>query len=94
LGGKLGFICVLYTWDQKLNDHFHLNFFIAGGAVSKNGQQWILCKKNYLFNHETLALVFRGKFIDYLSRAVQGGQLSFGNGYLPFKQKLTTIYGW
>jgi hypothetical protein len=88
LDGKLGFICVLHTWDQKLNDHFHLHCLIAGGAVSKNAKRWIPCKKNYLFNQEALSLVFRGKFIDYLTRAVQRGKLSFGNGYLPFKRKL------
>jgi hypothetical protein len=90
LGGKLGFISVLHSWDQKLYAHFHLHCLIAGGVVSKNGKQWIPCKKNYLFNQEALSLVFRGKFIDYLTRAVQRGKLSFGNGYLPFKRKLYT----
>ena len=81
LGGKLGFISVLHTWDQKLNDHFHLHCLIAGGAVSKNGKQWIPCKKNYLFNQEALSLVFRGNLINYLACVVQRGKLSFGNGY-------------
>lgn len=90
LGGKLGFISVLHTWDQKLNAHFHLHCLIAGGAVSKNGDRWIPCKKNYLFNQQTLSLVFRGKFIEYLTRAVRHGKLSFGNGYQSFKRKLYT----
>ena len=90
LGGKLGFISVLHTWDQKLNAHFHLHCLIAGGAISKNGNRWIPCKKNYLFNQEALSLVFRGKFIDLLTRSVKRGEISFGNGYELFKNKLYT----
>jgi hypothetical protein len=30
LGGKLGFIATLHTWDQKLNAHFHLHCLVAG----------------------------------------------------------------
>ena len=90
LGGKLGFIAVLHTWDQKLKAHFHLHCLIAGGAVSKDGKQWIPCKDNYLFNQEALSLVFRGKFIDQLTRTVRCGKLSFGNSYQTFKNKLYT----
>lgn len=90
IGGKLGFIAVLHSWDQKLNAHFHLHCLIAGGAVSNNGKRWIPCKKNYLFNQEALSLVFRGKFVHYLARAVKAGELSFGKGYETFKNKLYT----
>lgn len=90
LGGKLGFISVLHIWDQKLNAHFHLHCLIAGGVVSKKGNQWIPCKKNCFFNQHASSLVFRGKFIEYLTRAIQHGKLSFGNGYQSFKRKLYT----
>jgi hypothetical protein len=90
LGGKLGFISVLHTWDQKLNAHFHLHCLIAGGAISENGKNWLPCKKNYLFNQQALSLVFRGKFIDHLTRAVKRRKLSFGNGYESFKNTLYT----
>ena len=90
LGGKLGFISVLHTWDQKLNAHFHLHCLIAGGAISKNGKRFLPCKKNYLFNQEALSLVFRGKFIDHLTRAVEQGEISFADGYESFKSQLYT----
>jgi len=77
LGGKLGFIATLHTWDQKLNDHFHLHCLIPGGAVAENWTRWISCKNEYLFNEEALGLVFRGKFIDYLTKAYIGGKLDF-----------------
>jgi hypothetical protein len=77
LGGKLGFIAILHTWDQKLNDHYHLHCLIPGGAVSEDWMRWISCKNEYLFNEEALGLVFRGKFIDDLTKAYVGGKLHF-----------------
>lgn len=34
LGGTLGFLCVLHTWDQLLRDHFHLHCLVPGGALA------------------------------------------------------------
>jgi len=34
LVGKLGFISVLHTWNQKLMDHFHLHCIIPAGVLS------------------------------------------------------------
>jgi hypothetical protein len=58
LGGKLGFITILHTWDQLLNAHFHLHCLIRGGCVSENFTCWRHCKNDYLFNEEALGLVF------------------------------------
>ena len=77
LGGKLGFIAILHTWDQLLNAHFHLHCLIPGGAVSDNWTRWMACKNDYLFSHEALSLVFRGKFIDHMNRAYKKGKLRF-----------------
>jgi len=89
LGGKLGFVTTLHTWDQKLNAHFHLHCLVAGGAVVKDSSCWIPCKGNYLFNQEALSLVFRGKFMDYMKRACQREDLKFaGNEYKQLKARL------
>jgi len=89
LGGKLGFVTTLHTWDQKLNAHFHLHCLVAGGAVSKDGSCWIPCKGNYLFNEQALSLVFRGKLMDHMKRACQREDLKFaGNEYKQLKARL------
>jgi hypothetical protein len=75
LGGKLGFIATLHTWDQKLRAHFHLHCLVAGGAVAKDGSGWTPCKGNYLFNEHALSLVFRGKFMDRIGTARQDGDI-------------------
>jgi hypothetical protein len=88
LGGKLGFVAVLHTWDQRLKAHFHLHCLVAGGALCSKSKRWVPCKDNYLFNQEALSLVFRGKFIDHLTRAIRCGKLSLDEPYQQFKNKL------
>jgi len=85
LGGKLGFIAILHTWDQLLNAHFHLHCLIPGGAVSEDCSEWIPCKHDYLFSHEALSLVFRGKFIDHLNTAYKKGKLHFTGKCVSYK---------
>jgi hypothetical protein len=77
LGGSLGFICVLHTWDQTLRDHFHLHCLIPGGALSFDGTQWIAARQNFLFSVKALSLVFRGKFLTLLEQAFVKEQLQF-----------------
>ncbi|UCF82975.1 MAG: transposase [Desulfobacteraceae bacterium] len=86
LGGKLGFIAILHTWDQKLSPHFHLHCLIPGGVVTGNGEEWKPCKNHYLFNEEALGLVFRGKFIEYMTGAYQGGTLNFPGIIAPYEK--------
>ena len=89
LGGKLGFIATLHSWDQKLKAHFHLHLLVAGGAVLKDGSSWRPLKGDYLFNQQALSLVFRGKFMDHMSRACRCGNLKFaGDQYQKLKARL------
>ena len=91
LGGTLGFLAILHTWDQKLLDHFHLHCIIAGGVISKDHQRWMACKNDYLFNQDALSLVFRGKFIDRMGRACKNGNLKFADdSYKELKNTLFT----
>jgi len=89
LGGKLGFVATLHTWDQKLNAHFHLHCLVAGGAVSSDGLRWIPCRGNYLFNARAMALMFRGKFMDRMKKACQRQGLKIANhDFNQFKARL------
>ncbi len=88
LGGNLGFIAVLHTWDQQLKAHFHLHCLVPGGALCAKSKRWVPCKETYLFNQEALSLVFRGKFIDHLTRATQRGNLNSQEADYQLKNKL------
>ena len=90
LDAKLGFLATLHTWDQKLNDHFHLHCLIPGGGLSKDKNEWISSKDAYLFNQEALALVFRGKFIDYMGHACKKGELKLSTKV--FKNLKNTLF--
>ena len=87
LGGKLGFIATLHTWDQKLNAHFHVHCLVAGGAVLSDNSRWIPCKGNYLFNARALSLVFRGKFMERMKKACQALKLA-EHDFKPLKARL------
>ena len=50
LDGRLGFISILHTWDQKMLYHLHLHCIITGGALSFNGNKWNNSKPDYLFD--------------------------------------------
>lgn len=77
LGGKLGFIAILHTWDQTLRDHFHLHCLIPAGALSLDEGHWIAGRDNFLFRVELLSGVFKGKFITYLQKAFEKAELMF-----------------
>ena len=88
LGGKIGFISILHTWDQKLLEHIHLHCIISAGALSPDGGRWISSpNKDYLFSVKALSKVFRGKFLDYLKTAYSQGSLIFVGKSLEFEAK-------
>ena len=73
LNGKLGFLAVLHTWDQKLNAHFHLHCLVPAVLCQRDKKQWLPVKNDYLFNEEALSRVFRGKFMERLKHARKTG---------------------
>jgi putative transposase/transposase-like zinc-binding protein len=77
LGGQIGLITVLHTWDQTLLDHFHLHCLVPAGALSIEQKRWRPARKNFLFPVTALSVVFRGKFLDLLTRAFARNKLLF-----------------
>jgi len=70
---------VLHTWDQTLNDHFHLHCLVPAGALSLDHSRWISACKNFLFPVTALSQVFRGKFLDLLQQACDKGKIPAAN---------------
>ena len=78
-----------YSAGLRAGEVMRFHCLVAGGAISKEGSCWIPCKGAYLFKAQALALVFRGKFMDHMSRACQGGDLKFaGDQYKLLKARL------
>jgi len=78
IGGKIGFIATLHTWDQKLLEHIHLHCVIPAGALSSDKKRWIGPESdNFLFSVKALSKVFKGKFLCYLKKAYAKTDLIF-----------------
>jgi hypothetical protein len=75
LGGTLGIIAVLHTWDQTLKDHFHLHCLVPAGALSSDQSRWISARKTFLFPVKALSRVFRAKFLDQLRHGCAKGKI-------------------
>ena len=91
LAGKLGFIAILHTWDQQLNAHFHLHCLVPGGVLKTDGS-WQSTGKAYLFNIKAMSKVFRGKFLDLMTKAYRNGILKFPGGSDQFKKLKESLY--
>ncbi len=76
-GGLIGVTAVLHTWDQKLNNHFHIHCLIPSGMLSLDHRRWIPIDPKFLFPVRALSNVFRAKFLDYLEDAYAQGKLIF-----------------
>ena len=88
LGGKIGFLAILHTWDQKLSEHIHLHCIIPAGALSVDRKRWINSPyKDFLFPIKALSAVFRGKFLGYLKNAYAEDKLTFAGKSVEFEGK-------
>ena len=83
LKGTPGFTLVLHTWNQQLQDHFHLHCLFPKGVLSFDQNRWIATRKNFLFRVEPLSTVFRGKFLDFLENAFDQKKLIFPGKTAP-----------
>lgn len=86
LAAQIGFIAVLHTWDQKLNNHPHIHCIVPGGGLSKDKTRWINSAKNFFLPVNILSSVFRGKFLGFLEKSFSKGKLSFFGEYSTFSQ--------
>jgi hypothetical protein len=75
IGGKPGIIATLHTWGQTLVLHPHIHCLITEGGL--NCLKWMETRqKGYLLPIETVMRVFRGKFLDYIHKAIVKGMIT------------------
>jgi hypothetical protein len=87
LGGTVGIIAVLHTWDQTLKDHFHLHCLVPAGALSFDQSRWVAARKNFLFPITALSQVFRGKFLALLQQACDKGKIPAANNEIKASRR-------
>lgn len=78
LGGQMGFLSVLHTWDQKLLEHVHVHCIIPAGALSAYKKSWLhLPRPDFLFPVKALSKSFKGHFINSLEKAFVQDKFTF-----------------
>lgn len=72
LGAVPGLLMALHTWGRTLNHHPHVHCLASAGGVDAQGQ-WRASRANFLVPIKPLQLLFRGKFLAHLKRALDAG---------------------
>jgi hypothetical protein len=65
----IGCLAVLHTWGSMLQYHPHIHMVIPGGAVSKDGDQWLSSREDLFVHTKPFAIIFRAKFKDAMKKA-------------------------
>lgn len=78
VGGDIGMMAGLHTWQRDLGYHPHVHFIVPAGALSPDRSQWLPCRPDFLVPVQALSSIFRAKFRDGLKKtdlfaAVQPG---------------------
>jgi hypothetical protein len=87
LGVRIGCTILLHTWGQNLLEHPHLHCIVSGGGLS--GDRWVASKRRFLFPGKVLSRLFKGKFLSFLKKAYEGGNLQ---GVDQFTALLNALY--
>ena len=87
LEGELGFLAVLHTWTQRLQEHFHLHCIVPGGVWRQETGEWIHCRSQWLFRKDSLAAAFRSRYIQRLCALRKQGKLCFIGAAAPLAKE-------
>jgi hypothetical protein len=66
---RIGYLAVLHTWGSVLQYHPHIHMVIPGGAVSKDGDQWLSSREDLFVHTKPFEIIFRAKFRDEMKKA-------------------------
>ena len=64
LKGTAGFTAILHTHSRARDYHPHIHVVMPGASINAKTGLWRVKSSSYLFNHETLAIVFRAKLLE------------------------------
>ena len=67
LKGEAGAVAVLHTHSRRLDLHPHVHLAMPAATLDPKTRRW-RTKTGYLFNHQALAKVFRGKLLAALKQ--------------------------
>jgi len=89
LGVRIGLIAVLHTWGQNLMDHPHLHCIVTGGGLGEG--TWRSSRRRFLFPRKVMSRLFRGKFLSFLTKTYEEGELRFPGLIAPLEKTFKTM---
>jgi hypothetical protein len=66
---RIGYLAVLHTWGSMLQYHPHIHLVIPGGAVSKDGDQWLSSREDLFVHTKPFSIIFQATFRDAMKKA-------------------------
>lgn len=88
LGAELGFLSILHTWNQRLQEHAHVHLVVPAGGLSLDRRRWVAApSENFFLPKRVLAEVFRGKFVAGLRGAYAQGDLQLHGRFAPLRRE-------
>jgi hypothetical protein len=66
---RTGYLAALHTWGNMLQYHPHIHMVIPGGAVSKDGEQWLSSREDLFVHTKPFSIIFKAKFRDEMKKA-------------------------
>jgi hypothetical protein len=75
LGAVPGVIAAFQSWSQTLWLHPHLHVLVTGGGLTPD-RRWVSARNSFLLPTRVLRKKFRGKFVAFLHRALDAGDLA------------------
>ncbi len=69
VGGDIGMMGGLHTWQRDMRYHPHVHFIVPGGGLSPEHSRWLPSNTDFFVPVEALSPIFRAKFRDALKKA-------------------------
>jgi len=68
VGGDIGMMGGLHTWQRDMGYHPHVHFIVPGGGLSPDRSKWLPSATDFFVPVEALSSIFRAKFRDALKK--------------------------
>jgi hypothetical protein len=68
VGGDIGMMGGLHTWQRDMGYHPHVHFIVPGGGLSPDRSKWLPSDAEFFVPVEALSPIFRAKFRDALQK--------------------------
>jgi hypothetical protein len=69
VGGQIGIIGVLHTWQRDLSFHPHVHFLVPGGGLDFVDARWCATHNRFFVHVKPLSILFRAKMRAGLKKA-------------------------